>query len=353
MVENKVINRALFLLPLIVLQIGAEWIPNLPEDLQAFAIRILNALMILVVARTFDAVLNALHAGYLEMDGEEKRPIKSYIQMGKVIIYIISLILIIAQVVDRSPWYFLSGLGAITAIVLLVFRDTLLSLVASVQITGNNLIKSGDWIEMSQFGADGPVIDIALNTVSVQNFDKTITVIPTHKFLEHSFRNWRGMQESGGRRIQRSVYIDVTSIRFLTLSEIEKLKHSRFLHEYLKNKLEDFEDFHKQLTGMSGSALDTRWLTNMGTFRAYIFEYLKAHPRINQDMMMMVRQHEPTPEGIPLEVYAFTNDIRWAAYEQIQSDIFDHLYATSQEFDLRMFQHPTGRDIKTALEKSK
>lgn len=352
-IQHKVIHRALFLLPLIVLSVGMEWVPNLPEDFASFISRMVSALMILVVARTLDAILEAMHTGYHELPHEDKRPIKSYIQMGKVIIYIICVILIIAQIADRSPWYFLSGLGAITAIVMLVFRDTLLSLVASVQITNNNLIKSGDWIEMNQFGADGPVIDIALNTVRVQNFDKTITVIPTHKFLEHSFRNWRGMQEAGGRRIRRWIHIDITSIRFLTLAEVERFKKSRFLSGYITNKLDDLNEFYKNRPGDEFSPLDARWLTNIGTFRIYAFEYLKAHPQINHDLMTLVRQHQPTGEGVPLELYAFTNDVRWVYYEQIQADIFDHMFAISSEFGLRLFQNPSGHDLRELMKGKK
>lgn len=349
LVDHKVPQRALFLLPLIVLQTGAEWVPHLPENLTSFAVRLLNAIMILVVARTLDAVLEALHTSYYEHTSDTSRPIRSYIQLGKVIIYVFAIILIIAQIADRSPWYFLSGLGAMTAILLLVFRDTLLSLVASIQLTGNDLIKKGDWIEMNQFNADGPVVDIALNNVRVRNFDKTLTVIPTHKFLEHSFRNFRAMQESGGRRIKRSVNIDISSIRFLYPEEIERFRQSRFLKDYINRKMEELEAYHQQYDHEIRSPLDTRWLTNIGTFRAYIYEYLKAHPRINHDLFKLVRQHQPTAHGLPLEVYAFTNDTRWDQYEQIQADIFDHIFAVSPEFGLRLFQSPSGEDFKMVM----
>lgn len=350
LVDHKVPQRALFLLPLIVLQVGLDWVPLLPEDLVSLTIRILNALMILVVARTLDAVLESLHTAYFEFAEDVNRPIRSYIQLGKVLIYLFSTILIIAQIADRSPWYFLSGIGALTAIFLLVFRDTLLSLVASVQLTGNNLIKTGDWIEMDQFNADGPVIDVALNNVKVRNFDNTVTIIPTHKFLEHSFRNFRAMQESGGRRIKRSVYIDISSIRFLYVDEIERYRKSRYLHSYINQKMDELETYHNYYgKNEIRSPLDTRWLTNIGTFRNYIFEYLKAHPRINHELTTMVRQHQPTAEGLPIEVYTFTNDTRWTFYEQIQADIFDHIFAVAPEFDLQIYQKPSGEDLKTSL----
>ncbi len=352
LVDHKVPHRSLFLLPLIVFQIGLDWVPYLPEDLLSLAVRVINALMILVVARTLDAILEALHAAYHEFATDVSRPIRSYIQLGKVIIYLFMTILIIAQIADRSPWYFLSGLGALTAIFLLVFRDTLLSLVASVQLTGNNLIKTGDWIEMQQFNADGPVIDVALNNVRVQNFDRTVTVIPTHKFLEHSFRNFRAMQESGGRRIKRSLYIDISTIRFLYMDEIERFKKSRYLRMYIDQKMDELEAYHHQHgENEVRSPLDTRWLTNIGTFRAYIYEYLKSHPKVNHEMMTLVRQHQPTPEGLPLEVYAFANDTRWVQYEEIQADIFDHIFAVAPEFELRLYQKPSGEDLKLGLMK--
>ncbi len=349
LVDHKVPQRALFLLPLVVLQTGADWVPHLPEDLTAFAVRLLNALMILVVARTLDAILETLHTSYYEFAVDTSRPIRSYVQLAKVIVYVFAAILIIAQIADRSPWFFLSGLGALTAILLLVFRDTLLSLVASIQLTGNNLIKKGDWIEMNQFNADGPVVDVALNNVRVRNFDNTLTVIPTHKFLEHSFRNFRAMQESGGRRIMRSVNIDISSIRFLYPEEIDRFRQSSFLKDYIDQKMEELETYHQQYDHEVRSPLDTRWLTNIGTFRAYIFEYLKAHPRINHNLFKLVRQHQPTTQGLPLEVYAFANDTRWDQYEQIQADIFDHIFAISPEFGLRLFQSPSGEDLKLAV----
>lgn len=220
LLRHKLPQRALFIVPLIIIYNGVELFPQFHGELTAFITRITAATMILVGARVIDAFLSAIHSLYLMKADSTQTPIKTYIQLGKVIIYVLAGFFVISSLADKSPWYFLSGLGAITAIILLLFRDTLLSLVASVQLTNNDLIRVGDWIEMPQFDADGDVIDIALNTVRVQNWDKTITVIPTHKFLEHSFRNWRGMQEAGGRRIMRSIYVDISSIRFLKEKEI-------------------------------------------------------------------------------------------------------------------------------------
>lgn len=345
--KHKLPQRALFIIPLLIIYNGLGLFPEGYSTLTDFVIRIAAATMILVSARVFDAFLSALHTLYLIRPGENQTPIKTYIQLAKVIVYVLSGFFIISSLADKSPWYFLSGIGAIMAIILLLFRDTLLSLVASVQLTNNDLIRVGDWIEMPNFGADGDVIDIALNTVRVQNWDKTITVIPTHKFLDHSFRNWRGMQESGGRRIMRSLNIDISSIRFLGYDEIERLTTSHLLKDYIATKMEDVHSYNaKHLKHSKSTLTNGRWLTNIGTFRAYIIEYLKKHPRSNKNLLMLVRQLEPTERGLPLQVYVFTDTTGWAEYEAIQADIFDHLIAVAPEFGLRIFQQPSGNDFK-------
>lgn len=345
--KHKLPQRALFIIPLLIIYNGLGLFPEGYSTLTDFVIRIAAATMILVSARVFDAFLSALHTLYLIRPGVNQTPIKTYIQLAKVIVYVLSGFFIISSLADKSPWYFLSGIGAIMAIILLLFRDTLLSLVASVQLTNNDLIRVGDWIEMPNFGADGDVIDIALNTVRVQNWDKTITVIPTHKFLDHSFRNWRGMQESGGRRIMRSLNIDISSIRFLGYDEIERLTTSHLLKDYIATKMEDVHSYNaKHLKHSKSTLTNGRWLTNIGTFRAYIIEYLKKHPRSNKNLLMLVRQLEPTERGLPLQVYVFTDTTGWAEYEAIQADIFDHLIAVAPEFGLRIFQQPSGNDFK-------
>ena len=345
--KHKLPQRALFIIPLLIIYNGLGLFPDTYSILTDFVIRIAAATMILVMARVIDALLSSFHTLYLMRPASKQTPIKSYIQLGKVIVYVLSGFFIISSLADKSPWFFLSGLGAIMAILLLLFRDTLLSLVASVQLTNNDLIRVGDWIEMPNFGADGDVVDIALNTVRVQNFDKTITVIPTHKFLEHSFKNWRGMQEAGGRRIMRSLNIDLSSIRFLTYNEIEKLRKSHLLKDYISKKMEEVNNYNSQHLEDSRTTLTNgRWLTNVGTFRAYIIEYLKNHPRSNSELLMLVRQLEPTDRGLPLQVYLFTDTTNWAEYEAIQADIFDHLIAVASEFGIRVYQQPAGNDLK-------
>src|SRR6056297_70623 len=345
--KHKLPQRALFIIPLVIIYNGLNLVPEFHDEVTEFIIRLTAATMVLVGARVLDALLSSIHTLYLMNAGPDRAPIKSYIQLGKVIVYVFAGLFIVSSLADKSPWYFLTGIGAAMAIILLLFRDTLLSLVASVQLTKNDLIRVGDWIEMPQFGADGDVIDIALNTVLVQNFDKTISVIPTHKFLEHSFRNWRGMKETGGRRIMRSVTIDISSVRFLTYREIEKLRESHLLNEYINKKMKEVHDYNSEHLKKSSSTLTNgRWLTNVGTFRAYIIEYLKKHPNSKKDLTMLVRQLEPTEKGLPLQVYLFVDTTVWAEYEGIQSDIFDHLLAIAPEFGLNIFQQPTGRDFR-------
>ena len=347
LLRQQLPQRALFMIPLLIIYNGLELVPEFHEDVTSFILRVTAALMILVGARVFDAFLSSIHSLYLRRPDAHLTPIKTYIQLGKVLVYVLAGFFIISSLADKSPWYFLSGIGAIMAIILLLFRDTLLSLVASVQLTSNDLIRVGDWIDMPQFDANGDVIDIALNTVRVQNWDKTISVIPTHKFLEHSFRNWRGMQESGGRRVKRSLKIDISTVRFLTFIEIQKLKKSHLLSKYMEEKMQEIGEYNeKHLKGYTSTLTNGRWLTNIGTFRRYVIEYLKNHPNARQDMTMIVRQLEATETGLPLQIYFFANTTAWVEYEGIQSDVFDHLLAIAPEFGLKIYQQPTGYDLQ-------
>jgi miniconductance mechanosensitive channel len=268
------------------------------------------------------------------------------LQLVKLVSAVLAAILILATLMDRSPLIFLSGLGAMAAVILLVFRDTLLSVVASIQLTSYNMVHVGDWIEMPEFGADGDVIDVALHTVKVQNWDKTITTIPTHRLVEGSFKNWRGMSNSGGRRIKRVILVDVNTIRFLDDEEVERIGKFALLHDYIAEKKRAIDEYNRDPGRDPSLNTDIRRLTNVGTFRAYIESYLRAHPRIHNGMTLMVRQLAPTPEGLPLEVYCFTNTTDWGAYEGIQADILDHVFAVVSEFGLRCFQAPAGRDLE-------
>jgi miniconductance mechanosensitive channel len=310
--------------------------------------RVALAFIVLTATMAVSAFLNAVNDIYNESYSEaSSRPIKGYLQVVGLVLYVAAGVVVVSILADRSPVVFLSGLGALTAVLMLVFRDTILSLVASLQIMSNDMIRIGDWVEMPQANTDGDVIDVALHTVKIQNWDKTISTIPTSKFISESFKNWRGMSESGGRRIKRSLNLDLSTIGFLTEEDIERLSRYEMLREYMKRKREVLAQHETDKVGMDSHVLPhIRKLTNVGTFRAYVFNYLKSHPMIHDRMTLIVRQLEPGPQGLPIEIYCFSNDTEWANYEGLQADIFDHLIAILPEFGLRAFQEPAGTDFE-------
>ncbi len=346
-VDNRVLYRLVPIVPVIVIGRGIAFVPYLPEVLVETVQRLTQAMVVLLIALAIGATLNVINIIYNRYPISEGRPIKGYLQIAKILIYVAGGILIVSALMAESPWVFLTGLGAMTAVIMLIFRDTLLSLVAGIQLVNNDLIRVGDWIEMPQFNADGPVVDISLYVVQVRNWDKTITSIPTHKFLEHAFKNWRGMVDAGGRRISRSVYIDMTTIRFLTGEEVERFGKFRLLREYMANKRDEIEEHNNTHHADHDVQIivNERHLTNIGTFRAYLLEYLKNHPLVHEEYTTMVRQLEPGPHGLPLQVWTHIKDVRWPVYEGAQSDIFDHIIAVAPEFGLRVFQEPTGHDL--------
>lgn len=343
---QEVIARLANVAPAIVVYQGVLAVPHLPQAVQTVTRNVAAAFMILTVILAIAGVLNLVNAVYSKRPEARARPIKGYIQVGKILLYAAAAILVIATLLDRSPLLLISGLGAMAAVLMLVFKDTILSLVASVQLASNDMIRVGDWIEMPQLNANGDVIDLALHTVKIQNFDKTITTIPTWRLINESFVNWRGMQESGGRRIMRSLLLDQSSIRFLTPEERNGLKRFALLDLYLDGKARELEVWNESFVRAGRDPVNTRRLTNVGTFRAYMEAYLKAHPGVAKEKTLMVRQRDPTPEGLPLEVYCFANTVVWEQYEATQSDIFDHFLAILPEFDLRLFQAPTGHDMR-------
>jgi len=341
-----IIKRLSNIVPALVLSLGVTTVPGLPEAAVTVVQNVCGGFIVLTIALALGAVLDIINVVYQRRPDARLHPIKGYLQVVKIVIYAIATILIIATLIDRSPLILLSGLGAMAAVLMLIFQDTLLSLVASVQITSNDLIRVGDWVEMPQLNADGDVIDIALHTVKVQNWDKTITSIPTKRFISDSFKNWRGMQESGGRRIKRSLYLDQQSVHFLDADERKRLYRFSLLEDYLVNKRKEIDEWNAKLAERGQEPVNTRRVTNLGTFRAYVERYLRAHPGVHQNMTLMVRQLSPTADGLPLEIYCFTNTVAWTQYEAIQSDIFDHLLAILPEFGLRVFQHPSGGDVR-------
>lgn len=331
--------------PAIIIHQGIGGVQHLSTGAVTLIQNVAGAFMIVAVAIGVGAGLDMANALYVRSPRAHRRSIKGYLQVLKIVIYAIATILVIAALIDRSPLLLLSGLGALAAVLMLVFKDTILSLVASVQLNSNDMLRVGDWIEMPQLNADGDVIDIALHTVKVQNWDKTITTIPTWRMINESYKNWRGMQESGGRRIKRALLIDQTSARFLTEAERDRMRRFLLIDDYLADKAAEMADWNAKLVEAGRDPVNMRRSTNIGAFRAYVQNYLENHPRIRQDMTLLVRQLQPTETGLPLEIYAFTATVAWAEYEAIQGDIFDHLLAILPEFGLRLFQSPSGADF--------
>ena len=345
--QFKVYNLAAYAVVLIILHLGEPFIPRFAKFLE----RIVSLGWVVLVVLLIDRLLSVGTVLYERHPISKEHPIKGYVQIVKIFVYAAGVIIGLAVLLQRSPWVFLSGLGAISAVLLIIFRHTLLSFVASFQIVSQDLFRLGDWIEMPKFGADGEVVDIALHTIKVQNWDKTLVVIPTYKFLEESFKNWRGMELAGGRRIKRAILVDQSTVKLLDEELLRRLQKVHLLKDYLAKKLREIEAYNQaQGIDTSASPLNGRRLTNLGTFRIYIEEYLRHHPKIRKDMTLMVRQLAPTPQGLPLEVYCFVADTRWVHYERIQADIFDHILSTAGEFDLSVYQMPTGRDLRLGLE---
>jgi len=347
LLQRNVLRRLALLAPVIVLYYGAD---ALPGDL-GMVRQVVSATMLLVLLMVTGAVINAFQDLSGDFASASEVPIKSYAQIVKLVVYILGGLMTVAVLTGRSPWVLMLGIGALMAVIILVFRDTILNIVASITITANRLVRVGDWIEAPAFGADGDVIDIALHTVKVQNWDKTITTIPTYKLVETSFKNWRGMSESGGRRIKRAIYIDMNTIQLCDTQMLERFERFELLAEGLRQRRAEVERYNAEHVTDTKELINGRRLTNVGTLRAYIIAYLRQHPRIHQDLTFLVRQLAPTSKGLPIEIYVFTRDIEWVKYEEIQADIFDHLLAVMPMFDLRIFQEPTGADF-TALRDS-
>ncbi len=346
LVQYNAFGRLSQIVPAAIVHAGVGLVPDLPDTVITVTYNVANAWMILMVTMTLAAVLSAGNLIYERRPESRGRPITGFVQILQIAVYVFGAVLVIAALLDRSPLILLSGMGALSAVMMFVFKDTLVSLMASLQLSGQDMIRVGDWLEAPQFGADGDVTEVELFTVTVQNWDKTITKIPTSKLVYDSFKNWRGMSESGGRRIKRSINIDFNSIRFLTDAEAQRFTQFALLKNYIDEKEAELKAYNDALPARGADDVNLRKLTNIGTFRAYIYNYLKHHPKIHQDMTLIVRQLQPGTEGLPIEIYCFSNDIEWAAYEDIQSDIFDHTSAIAPEFGLRLYQRPAGADLE-------
>jgi miniconductance mechanosensitive channel len=354
--DNALINHRVFqwlihLIPAIVIHICVILVfPDSPPVV-TFVRSLTTVYTVLVVCMALFGLLDATLEIYNNFKVSRSRPIKAYLQVVKIVISLIGVILSIAALVHKSPWGLLSGLGALTAVLMLVFRDSILGFVASIQLVANNMVRTGDWIEMPKYGADGDIIDVSLTTVKVQNWDKTITTIPTYALVAESFKNWRGMSESGGRRIKRSLNIDMHSVVFCNKELLEKLRKVHLLREYIEKKEEELSRHNEEHSIDQTVSINGRRLTNLGCFRAYVEAYLKSNKNIHPEMTFLVRQLQPTEQGLPIEIYVFSKEQRWVQYEGIQADIFDHLLAVLPEFELRVFQNPGGADLRLLADK--
>jgi miniconductance mechanosensitive channel len=343
LLERKVFTRITNILPGIIVYLFAPMFENIDGLIRRGAAIYIAIISIFVISSLLDAT-NDIYRTY---PISKVRPIKGLLQVVKIIFYIIIGIVIIGTLMDQNPLILLSGIGALAAVFSFVFKDTILGFIAGIQLTSNDMLRIGDWIEMSKYGADGDVIDITLNTVKVQNFDKTIVSIPAYALVSDSFKNWRGMTEFGGRRIKRSIYIDVNSICFCTPEMIDKFKKINYLRNYIIEKENELKDYNKRYNAKEEDLyINGRHMTNIGTFRVYIECYLKNNPQLHKGMTQLVRQLPPGENGLPLEIYAFTDDTKWEIYEDIQADIFDHIFSIAEEFGLRIFQNPTGYDMQ-------
>lgn len=344
--EKRVFHRMAFLVPGILLY---QFIPvtlNDFKELIPIATKLTNIYIIIVFTRIINSFLNAVYALYEKSETAKYHPIKGYIQIGKIIILIVASLLVLSYLFNQSPIYMLTGLGAFSAVLLLIFKDPILGFVGGIQLSANDMVRTGDWINMPKYAADGTVKEISLTTVKVQNFDNTVTTLPTYSLVSESFQNYRGMKESGVRRIKRSISIDMSSVKFCTEQMINKFRNIEILKHYIENTQTELEAYNKLNNYDNQILVNGRRQTNLGVFRAYLEEYLKSNPYVNTDSDQVVRQLQPTSSGIPIEVYAFVQETEFIKYEKIQSDIFDHILAIIPEFDLRVFQSPTGEDLR-------
>jgi miniconductance mechanosensitive channel len=345
LLSDKVLKRISFFAPLFVLHSSIYFEPSWSSILT----RLLSILYALNFTLVIGAILNSINELYEKREMHKERPIKSYLQIIKIVTYVFGAMAVIGIIVGRSPLEIFAGLGVFAAILALLFRDPILSFVASIQISSYDLVRVGDWIEVPKYGADGDVIDISLTVIKIQNGDKTITTIPTYKLIEDSFKNWRGMKVTGARRIKRTVNIDQTTIKFCTIEMLNRYEKINLIKDYIREKKEELKNYNSERNIDNETLVNGRQLTNIGTFRAYLKEYLKQRNDLNLDYTFTVRQLQSGSEGLPIEIYVFTSSTDFIKYEDTQADIFDHILAVIPQFDLNIFQHPTGNDFKKAL----
>ena len=349
LLENKAFDRLAHLAPALVVQATASYVFADFQDFIPFLIRMTDAYMLAVALLVVISVFNTLDYYFKQTEALKDKPIDSYFQLARLVTYFIGGVLVVAKLFDKDPQGILTAMGALTAVSMLVFKDTILGFVASIQLSANDMIRVGDWVSMPKYGADGDVIKITLNTVKVQNWDKTISTIPTYSFVSDSFKNWRGMSEAGGRRIKRSIVLKSGSVKFCNQEMISRFKNYHLIKEYLDKRVEEITNYNQEGAFDKSYLINGRHLTNIGVFRAYTEAYIKKLKGIHPDLTRMVFQKEGNEYGVPIQIYCFTETTDWAEYENIQSDIFDHLYAAAPEFGLEVFQHPSGGDFNKLL----
>ncbi len=346
LIEYKVFQRMAFLVPgILVYQAISVTLDDFPGFIPA-ALKLTNLYIIVIFLLIISSFLNAMYAVYQKSDFALYHPIKGYIQIGKIVVFVVGFLLIISLLFNQSPLYMLTGLGAFSAVLLLIFKDPILGFVGGIQLSANDMVRQGDWISMPKYGADGTVLEISLTTVKVQNFDNTISTLPTYSLVSESFQNYRGMKESGVRRMKRSISIDMSSVKFCTRELLDKFRKITILQEYIESTETELENYNKENNIDNSVFVNGRRQTNIGVFREYLQQYLHQHPMVSNKTDQMVRQLQPNSLGIPIEVYAFISETEWFSFEKIQSDVFDHILAIVPEFELRIFQSPTGEDLK-------
>ncbi len=344
--RSKVFERVSQLAPAIVIYLLAPVALGLYPSVSQFIAAISLIYMVVIGILFIDALINAGLEIYSTFRISKDFPITSFAQIAKLALYFLGFITVLSLILGESPLTFIAGFGALTAVLMLVFKDPILGFVAGIQLSANRMVAVGDWIEMPKFGVDGDVMEIALTTVKIRNFDKTITTVPTQTLIGDSFKNWRGMQETGGRRIKRSIWVDISSIKFCNDEMLQRFSKIQYIADYLDKKRLEVAEFNKAAKADPSTLVNGRRLTNVGTFRAYVEAYLYNHPKISKNLTFLVRQLQPTENGLPIEIYVFSLETNWILYEGIQADIFDHILAAAPEFDLVLFQNPTGRDLQ-------
>ncbi|MBT8378300.1 MAG: mechanosensitive ion channel family protein [Ignavibacteria bacterium] len=342
LLNEKFLRRLADITPVLIVYNFAHLIPSAESLIQV----ITKILIIILILLAISSAFSSLNDVYEKSSKYRDKPIKGYLQIIMIILSVIGIAAVFGIITGQSPWSILTGIGAMTAIIILIFQDTILSFVASIQISFYDLVRKGDWIEAPKYGADGDVIDVSLNVIKIQNWDKTISVVPTHKLIDGSFKNWRGMQLAGGRRIKRAIYIDLSSVKFCTEEMLKKYKRFQLIKDYIEKKEDEVKEFNKGQHADMQELVNGRRLTNLGTFRAYLKAYLKQRSDVHQGLTFLVRHLDPGENGLPIEVYVFAKTIEWGKYEDIQADIFDHILAVVPHFDLRVFQYPSGSDLQ-------